>query len=112
MDIIIETVSYLEHALNVQAQSEAPKTIPPRFVMVRRAGGDGDRFVDRPRLVIHCWDESDEKAGTLAADVATAMLAAPDFIENLAAISQDTIYQNDIDGRHRWTVSLVCVCNR
>ena len=112
MDVLAETVSYLSDRLSMRVRTEAPKTIPKRFVIVRRSGGGGSRFIDNPRLTIHCWDESDAKAGSLCRQVADAMLEAPDYIDNMASISQDTIYQNDLDGRHRWTVSLVAICNR
>ena len=112
MDIIEELVPYLYGRLLVPVASEAPERIPDKFVAVRRAGGGGDRFVDNPRINLHCWAPSDYGAAALAYEAATAALDGPDHITNLAAISQDSIYQNDLDGRHRWTVSLVAVCNR
>lgn len=112
MDIIAEMVAHLEAELLVPVSSEAPQRVPDKFVLVRRAGGGGDRFVDNPRINLHCWAPTDYGAAALAYDAATAALAGPDHITNLAAISQDSIYQNDLDGRHRWTVSLVGVCNR
>lgn len=112
MDILAEVIPYLAERLDCPVSSERPETPPEQLVIVRRTGGYGDRFVDRPRLLIHCWDVSDEAAAVLVYKVAELMLVAPDKIVNLARCMQDSIYQNNLDGKHRWSASFDLVTNR
>lgn len=111
-DAIAETVKYLKALIDAPVASEVPAAIPETFCAVRRTGGNGDRFVDNPQIAVHCWAASDAKAGSLAKNVASLMLESPDHIMNLAAITQNSIYQNNLDGRHRWTVTFGLTVNR
>lgn len=107
-----EVIAYLGSRLDCKVSSERPERPPESLVVVRRTGGQGDRFVDRPRLLVHCWGPTDEKASKLAQRVAGLMLESQDHIQNVTRCLQDSIYQNDVDGRHRWSVSFDMVANR
>ena len=112
MDILAELVPYLATRLDCPVMTERPEKPPARIVIVRRTGGRGDRFVDRPRVLIHCWDVSDEAAAALCYQVSTFMLSAADKITNLTMCTQDSIYQNNLDGKNRWSASFDLVTNR
>ena len=112
MDILAELVPYLAARLDCPVMTERPEKPPERIVIVRRTGGQGDRFVDRPRVLIHCWDVSDEAAASLCYQVAEFMICAADKITNLTRCMQDSIYQNNLDGKHRWSASFDIVTNR
>lgn len=111
-DVIAIAINALGKALGIPAYSEKPDSPPREYVTVRRNGGRGDRFTDRPRVTVHCWAKSDARAAQMAYAAADAMLALPDHVDNVAAVEQDSIYSNGIDDQRRWTASFNVVANR
>lgn len=111
-DILELVIPYAAGILECPVASEMPEKAPKAIVVFRRTGGRGDRFVDRPRVLAHCWGGTDEEAASLAYAVAGLMLESPDKLANVTRCLQDSIYQNDLDGRHRWSVSFDMVVNR
>jgi hypothetical protein len=62
----------------VPVGTRVPSPRPPRFVRVERIGGARlDRITDRPRLDVHCWGDTEEKAADLVKVIRALALAVP-----------------------------------
>ena len=109
-DITAIVVSALS-ALKTTA-TERPKNPPNEMYTVRRLGGSGDRFTEQARIAVHCWAKSDNAAATMALQAAELLIALPDMAMNVSSASQDSLYSNDIDGEHRWSLNMLFTINR
>lgn len=111
--MIADIVAYLTEALGVRVSTSRPVNPPSEMVTVTRTGGVGDRFVDRPLILIHAWGTSDVGACALAERALEAMLEFPDHSDDVSLVTQNSFYTNAYtDGTPRWSVLLECVSNR
>lgn len=71
-------IDYLRPLLvDVTVSNAVPNPRMPKMVVVRRDGGPGDLVLDRPRMSVRVWAESDEDVTDLAATVRAHLFAAP-----------------------------------
>ena len=111
MDVLAELVSYLNSRIDVPVSTERPAN-KKRCVVVRRTGGSGTRFLERPRILVHCWADTDMQAATLAMQVSNAMVEAADHVANISQCTENSRYQNNLDDQHRWSAAFDLVTNR
>lgn len=113
MDIIKDIVSHLSEQLGTRVATERPANPPKTMVTVTRVGGGGSAFVDSPRVDVHAWAETDMAAYRLAKEAEEAMFSLPAYSDNIAEVSQNSLYSNIYtDGSRRWSAVYVLVCNR
>lgn len=76
-DAELWATGYLREALGVYVSNRVPDPVRDRMVVVRRVGGVGDRFVDRPRLQVRVFAESEDALADLLPRVRAALLRSP-----------------------------------
>ena len=53
-------------SLGFSASSRVPAEMPGEFLTVERVGGGASGMVDRPRMALQAWADTDERACSLA----------------------------------------------
>lgn len=76
-DAVLVTIQYLRGVLpDVTSVSRVPNPRPTEFVRVQRLGGIRRNLIlDRPRIDVECWSDSEEGAEALCASVRAYVLA-------------------------------------
>ncbi|WP_333731765.1 hypothetical protein [Streptomyces sp. IBSBF 3010] len=76
-DAVLVTIQYLRSVLpDVTSVSRVPNPRPTEFVRIERLGGIRRNLIlDRPRLDVECWSDSEEGAADLSATVRAYVLA-------------------------------------
>lgn len=75
MNIESKLISWLNsQGLSATAYSSPPANTKPPYVTVERVGGPGDRFVDRPSVVVQSWGATKAKAEALSREVDKVIL--------------------------------------
>ena len=105
--IVVSALSALK-----RTATERPKNPPSEMYTVRRLGGSGDRFTEQARIVVHCWAKSDAAAADMAMKAVELLIALPDTEANVSDATQDSLYSNDLDGEHRWSLNMLFTINR
>lgn len=113
MDILKAAVAHLSTELGCRVSTERPENPPKEMVTITRVGGGGSRFLDRPRVSVHAWAETETAAYKLATEASKAMFTLQDAYPNIAEVTQDSLYSNIYtDGTRRWSGVYVIICNR
>lgn len=76
-DAVLVTIQYLRGALpGLTVVSRVPNPRPPEFVRIERLGGTRRNLIlDRPRIDVECWSDSEGNAADLSATVRAYVLA-------------------------------------
>lgn len=76
-DAVLVMVLYIRQSLpDVAVYSRVPDPRPKTFVRVERLGGiRRNLFLDRPRIDVECWSDSEESAEDLGSRVRAYVLA-------------------------------------
>lgn len=120
MWLIEDLIAYLKGELGVPVSTTMPvdrkgdtATVKTDMVTVVWDGGNGNLFLERPRITFHAWSTEDIKAAQLLDRVIQALDVSPDYITNLAQATQNSRYSNVyIDGTPRWSAVYVFVTNK
>lgn len=100
-----EIVEYLGKYLKCPVRLQAPRNPPATLVTVEQTGGSQDNPVQRElNLDCDCWAKTPQEARELAAKCRQALVFAPGALQNVFHAEITADYQNDLDGRPRWTV--------
>ena len=117
MTAIERVISYLQGELvNVRISHSVPANRKEllQLICVSRAGGNVDKFLDEPRLVIDCYAESSELAYKLAMTVVGLIDLMPDSDEMVSAITSMSMYRNEWieDGSPCYSISCSMIINK
>lgn len=75
-DAVLVVIQYLRPIIKTSVYSRVPNPRPPEFVRVERLGGIRRNLIlDRPRIDVECWADSEEGAADLSATVRAHVLA-------------------------------------
>lgn len=100
MDATEKCVDVLRAAgLDADVSSQIPAARPERYIMVSRAGGSSDGFIDRPTMELLVWGTSDEDASSLCM---SAVYALTDAAQTDPLISYAAL---DSMSRDEWTAT-------
>lgn len=75
-DAVLVAIDYLRPLVEAPVYSRVPNPRPPEFVRFQRLGGTRRSLIlDRPRLDVECWSDSEESAEALCKVVRAYVLA-------------------------------------
>lgn len=113
MDVLKATIDHLSASLGCRVSSERPASPPKEMVTVIRMGGGGSQFIDRARIVVHAWGDSEASAYSLARRAESAMFTLPGAEHDVSEVLQDSFYSNIyVDGTRRWSSAYIITTNR
>ena len=90
MNVLKETIAYLNGALDVPVSSDVPANRPDAFVTVERSGGGKTKVEDRATLTVQVWDADRLALETLEESVGDALLLMPQYVDGVFSVSIDT----------------------
>lgn len=74
-DPIAELRGALQAALGLPVSVETPQERPTKWVQLEPAGGEGDEtWAARPRVILHCWAETNRDAYLLGQQARAAVI--------------------------------------
>lgn len=75
-DAVLVTIQYLRTVVDTPVYSRVPAPRPAEFIRIQRLGGIRRSLIlDRPRIDVECWSDSEEGAEGLCARVRAYVLA-------------------------------------
>ena len=76
-DAVLLVIDYLRSAMpGTRICSRVPETLPAEFIRVERLGGiRRGLFIDRPRVDVQCWSDTEEGAEALMKTARACVLA-------------------------------------
>lgn len=108
MSILDEIVEYLGDSLHCSVRLQAPKNPPATLVTVEQTGAHSENPVQLELSIdCDCWAPTPPEARELAARARQALTFAPEHLLNVFHSEITAEYQNDLDGRSRWTISAI-----
>ena len=70
-------------------------------------------FLDRATVTVHAWSTSESGAYSLARKAEDAMFSLPSAADNVAEVTQNSLYSNIYsDGTRRWSGAYIIAYNR
>lgn len=106
MSALDEIVEYLGKYLDCPVRLQAPRNPPATLVTVEQTGAYSENPVQLELSIdCDCWAPTPPEARELAARARQALVFAPERLLNVFHSEITAEYQNDLDGRPRWTVS-------
>jgi hypothetical protein len=90
MNILIETIAYLDDRLNVPVSADVPAQRPDAFVTVSRDGGGKTKVDDRATITVQVWDSDRLALETLNDAVCDALLDMPNAVNGVFKVSIET----------------------
>lgn len=109
-DAQLVVIDYLRPLLDpVPVMVRVPTSRPSRFVTLRRVGGLADGVVDRPRIDLFGWAQSDEDAHDLVMVLRRHVAAMPGVREGAVVVRCEEFAgphtAPDESGQPRWLVT-------
>ncbi|AUG87276.1 tail terminator [Streptomyces phage Rowa] len=75
-DAVLVAIQYLRPNITAAVYSRVPNPRPAEFVRIQRLGGTRRSLIlDRPRIDVECWSDSEENAEALCSKVRAYVLA-------------------------------------
>lgn len=115
MDSLEIVVDELSKAFpDVDVSTEVPAERPERLVWVKRDGGGGDEFLDRPRVSLTCYGASDVDAEDICLGCVDALQEAAQVHPYLSHCELETMSRDSwsVDGTARYRAVVDLVVNK
>jgi hypothetical protein len=112
-DAVLVTIEYLRSVLpDLTTVSRVPNPRPAEFVRIERLGGTRRNLIlDRPRIDVECWSDSEGAAADLAGIVRPYMLAmagkrGDTTVYNVAEVSGPMWLPDSVSGQPRYSFAV------
>jgi hypothetical protein len=112
-DAVLVTILYLRGALpGLPVYSRVPDPRPTEFVRIERLGGlRRSLILDRPRIDVECWSDSEEGAADLSATVRAYVLAmagkrGETTVYDVAEVSGPMWLPDSVSGQPRYSFAV------
>lgn len=112
-DAVLVVVDYLRPRLAaVPVYSKVPEARPETFITVRRVGGQRRSLIlDRPRVDIHCWADSEEASEDLMKLARAYVLAmsgkrSNTTVYDVAEVGGPMSLPDDVSGQPRYAFAV------
>jgi hypothetical protein len=112
-DAVLVTIQYIRQALpSVPVYSRVPDPRPDEFVRIERLGGIRRSLIlDRPRIDVECWSDSEENAEALVSNVRAYVLAmagkrGTTTVYDVAEVSGPMWLPDSVSGQPRYSFAV------
>lgn len=112
-DAVLVTIQYLRASLpGAAVYSRVPDPRPAEFIRIQRLGGTRRLlFMDRPRIDVECWSDSEENAEALCARARAYVLAMAGkrdgtTVYNVAEVSGPMWLPDSVSGQPRYSFAV------
>ena len=90
-DVTLAAVAALADTLDASVGTRVPDPRPAAFVRVQRVGGPREQVLDRARVLVECWADTEAGAWDLSA-------AAREAMRTLPTVGGDVVHVVEVGG--------------